>query len=155
MLSGSSGGLEILANDPRMTSRNSQQGEGRTIRIPAALLPVPKRVNSDRHRLSKLRLGQPDKAPEGRNVFAGFDLSKHEPSAYARRHRSGQIFFRQFRDFTHALFLNGANLKLGQFSPEQPRQVLVEQDPFHAILATSAGLASSRNAKTCSRLTPG
>jgi len=52
-------------------------------------------------------------------------------------------------------FLNGTNLEVGQFAPEQARQVLVEENALHAIFASSALLASSRNAKTCSRLTPG
>ena len=36
------------------------------------------------------------------------------------------------------LLLNGPNLELGKLPSKQPRQVLVEQDPFHAIFATSA-----------------
>lgn len=53
------------------------------------------------------------------------------------------------------LFLNRADLEIGKAPPQQPREVLVEQDALHAIFATSARLASSRNATACSRLTPG
>jgi hypothetical protein len=37
-----------------------------------------------------------------------------------------------------AFFLNCADLELSKLPPKQPRQVLVEQYPFHAIFATSA-----------------
>lgn len=56
---------------------------------------------------------------------------------------------------TPTLLLNGSDLELGQFATKQSRQILVEEHPSHAISATSARLASSKNAKTCSRDTPG
>jgi hypothetical protein len=37
-----------------------------------------------------------------------------------------------------AFLLDCANLELRKLPPKQPRQVLVEQYPFHAIFATSA-----------------
>ena len=42
------------------------------------------------------------------------------------------------RKRTPTFLLNGTDLNLGKLPSKQPRHVLVEQDPFHAIFATSA-----------------
>lgn len=52
-------------------------------------------------------------------------------------------------------FLHRTDLETGEAPTKQPRQVLIEENAPHAIFATNARLASSRNANTCSRLTPG
>jgi hypothetical protein len=53
------------------------------------------------------------------------------------------------------LFLSGPNEELRQITPELSRHVLIEQDPFHAICAKAARLASSRKPTACSRETLG
>jgi len=52
-------------------------------------------------------------------------------------------------------FLNGTDLELRKPATKQPREVLVKKDASQAISASSARLASSRNANTCWRETPG
>lgn len=93
--------FEVLANDPRMTRRDSQQCDRRTVRMPAALLPVAQRVDADPHRLGKLRLRQPDESPKRGNISTRLELSEHEPLSQPCGHGSGQLLFRQLGDLGH------------------------------------------------------
>jgi RNA polymerase sigma factor (sigma-70 family) len=97
----SRGGFDILANDPRMTRRNSQERDRRTVRMPSPLLPVAKRVNADPHRPGKLRLRQPDESAKSRNVVTRFEVSEHQPPPHTCGHRSGELLFRQLRNLGH------------------------------------------------------
>ena len=53
-----------------MPGSDAQQGVRGPFRVPSALLPIPESVDADAHGVSELRLGEPDKTPQGRDVLA-------------------------------------------------------------------------------------
>ena len=101
MIDGSCRGLDVLANDPRMASGNPQQGDRRTIWLPAALLPVAERMDADPHRGRKLRLCKADEPSQGDNIVARMELAQHEPLPYTCRDRSLEMLRGQFRNISH------------------------------------------------------
>ena len=69
--------FEIFTNDARVTCGDSQQRDCGTVWVPTTLFPIAKGVDTDTHRLSKLRLSESYKSPKRRNVCTGFELSQH------------------------------------------------------------------------------
>lgn len=84
-----------------MPGGDAQQGDCGTLRMTPALLPVAESVNADSHGVSELHLGEPDKAPQGCDVLAGFKLSEHEAFSNARGNGLGELFLNQLWNLTH------------------------------------------------------
>jgi len=93
---------KILANHPRVTSRDSQETDGRTFWFSSALFPVSERVHTDAHRLGELGLRKADEAPESSDVLPGLDLPSHQTLAHTSRNRASQLFLGKFRNVSHS-----------------------------------------------------
>jgi hypothetical protein len=86
-----------------MPGSDAQQGDRWAFWMPPALFPVPEGVDADTHGESELRLRETYETPQGRNVFARFNLSEHEALSDACRDGPGELFFGQLWDFSHDL----------------------------------------------------
>ena len=56
-----------------------RQCDGRALRGPAILLPVPQGVDADHHRLGELDLGEAQEPAKGGDVRAGLEPPANEP----------------------------------------------------------------------------
>jgi hypothetical protein len=61
--------FEILADDPRMASGDTQQCDRWTLWMSPALLPVSKSVNTDPYGLGELCLRESDKASKSGDIL--------------------------------------------------------------------------------------
>ena len=84
-----------------MASRDPQQRERGSFRLPPPLLPMAKRVHADSKRLREAFLRQAHKRPQCSDVLARFDLSTHDPSALACLDRTPEVGAFQLWDVTH------------------------------------------------------
>jgi len=94
-------GLQIFANDPGMTSGNSQQRYGRAFGPTSVLLPVTKSVNADSHGRRELFLREPNKAPQRSDVGPRFEFPLDQSTSHPRRNRGFKIFLCQLWNVSH------------------------------------------------------
>jgi hypothetical protein len=64
-----------------VTSRYSQQRNGRTVGPPTSLFPVAQSVDADTHGLCKLHLREANKTPQRSNVITRLEFTKDQPPA--------------------------------------------------------------------------
>jgi hypothetical protein len=67
----SSGVVDVVPHDPRVPSRDTQEGKGRALGHAAILLPVAKRVHTDAKSRSKRGLTKTNESPQRSNIAAG------------------------------------------------------------------------------------
>ena len=74
-----------------MAGGDSQERDGRSLRLATPLLPVSQSVHTDSHRLGESRLSQSDNAPQGGGVIPALELAGHQPPAQSSRNRTCEL----------------------------------------------------------------
>ncbi len=95
------GAAKVLANYPRMTSRDPKQCKRVPLGRTPALLPVAKSMNADAHRASELGLSEVYEFAKSGNIGSGFELALNHAPTKLRGDGSFELIWSELGDISH------------------------------------------------------